>query len=368
VWYIDAWAVLDGLAFASEREPDSLKASTTVFLSVPDLEPIPVGRLSTALRAQRASFQEGFRNDAGSELGLTTLEQVQELVRRAYLGGGLGPEPVPAEPRPVDPLLVEPGGVPRPVTPWTGGGDHYQRELKKFPPAAWNTLLDIDFGDLQEPKARRALLRKLYRRHDALALYSLLQSFGEATIYELLHQAGDRIHRPDERALLSEWISTLWAIGLWNPQEPQPLFEDLQHRGLDMRGTVWYWPDFGLTWGRKQILFRIPCPLLSGWHPHIHTLSHKLLLAVAVRQYFHENRELAEFIPVLLCSLVAVVGPSAKLTGPAAQFDTDRLRLLGRAFYWLANALPTVALPPKVEDYLTVYAFAQLDRNPPRES
>src|SRR4051812_46889551 len=86
MWYIDAWSVWDGLAFASERMADTIQSSATVFLSVPDLEPIPVGRISTALRATRASFQDGFHDESGSEFGFVDLEQVREVVRRAYLG------------------------------------------------------------------------------------------------------------------------------------------------------------------------------------------------------------------------------------------------------------------------------------------
>jgi hypothetical protein len=90
-WFIDAWAVHDGRVFASLRRPDSIDATVTVFLSVPDLEPVPVGRISTALRGTRSGFQEGLRDAQGAEIPFETLTQVRDLVRRAYLAAGLGP-------------------------------------------------------------------------------------------------------------------------------------------------------------------------------------------------------------------------------------------------------------------------------------
>src|SRR5436309_15963831 len=63
-WRIDSWSVRDGAAFASRREAESMDADSTVFIAVPDLEAVPVGRMSTALSATRRHFQEGLRNDS----------------------------------------------------------------------------------------------------------------------------------------------------------------------------------------------------------------------------------------------------------------------------------------------------------------
>lgn len=373
MWYIDSWAVLDGLAFASERDPESLDAKATIFLSVPDLEPVPVGRLSTALRAQRACFQDGFRGDDGSEVGLESLDQVRELVRRAYLGGGLGPEPTPVEPRPVNPLLQEPRGARGPSRDWPSGGSYYDNSVLEHPnhfPSGQERMLDTDFSALQWPKSRQALLRRLYQSDAALDLYPLLRAFGEATILEFLHQSAERLAQPDERALLDEWISTLWAIGLWSPDEGQGFFGRLKQHGLEMGGLGRYWHDPGfipaLAPATKEMLFHVPCPLRPEWDRHIGNLSHKLLLALAVRRYFKINSQLAEFIPILLCSLVAVVGPKSRLTGSVARLDIDRQRLLGRAFLWLIGELPSIELPAAVELYLERFAMEQLTLNPER--
>ena len=87
-WYIDAWAVLDGYAFASLRSPDSIEASVTFFVAPPYFEPEPVASLATALAATRGHFQEGFRHGE-DEVLFDSLEQVIETVRRAYRAGGL---------------------------------------------------------------------------------------------------------------------------------------------------------------------------------------------------------------------------------------------------------------------------------------
>src|SRR5262249_44379666 len=63
----------------------------TVFLCVPDLQAVPVGRISTALRATRSGFQAGFRDQDGAEIPFDNLGQIRDLARRAYLAAGLGP-------------------------------------------------------------------------------------------------------------------------------------------------------------------------------------------------------------------------------------------------------------------------------------
>ncbi|MEU2200316.1 hypothetical protein [Isoptericola sp. NPDC019482] len=90
-WHLDAWAVEDGRAFASRRAPESISSRSEVFLAVPDLEPVPVGGLATALRATRSGFQDGLRDDEGVEISFDTFEEVRDVVRRGFLAGGLGP-------------------------------------------------------------------------------------------------------------------------------------------------------------------------------------------------------------------------------------------------------------------------------------
>lgn len=99
-WYVDAWSVYDGAAFATRRQPQDGdqqgaavdEGANTVFVCVPDLQPVPVGRRSTALSACRRNFQYGLTSAGGSEIAFDDLQQVIELVRRGYLAGGLGPD------------------------------------------------------------------------------------------------------------------------------------------------------------------------------------------------------------------------------------------------------------------------------------
>jgi hypothetical protein len=80
-------------------------------LAVPDLEPVPVGRISTALRATRSGFQEGLRDDAGDEIPFDSVDQIRELCRRGFLGGGLGPGAPGVGPIPYPAPADGPGGA-----------------------------------------------------------------------------------------------------------------------------------------------------------------------------------------------------------------------------------------------------------------
>ena len=45
-WFIDAWSVMDGYAFASRRTSDSLQADAVFFVGPPYFEPEPVASLA----------------------------------------------------------------------------------------------------------------------------------------------------------------------------------------------------------------------------------------------------------------------------------------------------------------------------------
>ena len=127
-WHIDAWNVVGGQAFASfrEREDEGKKTGRVeggVFLGAPYFEPEWTGNPSTALAAARAAFQPGFWNDDGAEVSFASIEEVRELVRRAYIaggGGGMGPDGVvPPEPPPdLEPLIEPPPVEPESLEPW----------------------------------------------------------------------------------------------------------------------------------------------------------------------------------------------------------------------------------------------------------
>lgn len=106
-WRIDAWNVIDGLAFASLRRPlneDEFRQSVsqTVYIAPPYFQPETIANLSTALGATRGIFfQEGLFLDNGQEAAFESLNLVCETVRRAYIGGSgwdLNPDSNPEPP------------------------------------------------------------------------------------------------------------------------------------------------------------------------------------------------------------------------------------------------------------------------------
>jgi hypothetical protein len=367
VWYIDSWAVFDGLAFASERPPDSIDARATVFLSVPDLEPIPIGRISTALRAQRSSFQDGFRDDEGEEIGFETLEQVREAVRRAYFGGGLAPTPV-GEPGPIDPLLREPDAAP-PDLDVPDAGAWYDEVARVHD----GDRPGIDCRELQDAGRRRRVFETLHAPRGVRLLHPLLRAFGEATVLELVRVAQRILPHPRVRLFCTHWLRALWRLGLWPDDAEHWRFLERARLAAILHDLGWVpgsravaeRESFNTASLRRDLLFHVPCPLRPDWSPHIQTLSHKLLLPLCVRGYFRENRALPELVPLLLCALVVVNDRAVPATALRWR-DADHQRLLGQALSWLLDELPALELPAVVERHLERFAFEQLRRNPPR--
>ena len=376
MWYLDAWAVLDGLAFASDRSKNQISSDSTVFLSVPDLEPVPVGRISTALRATRAGFQEGFLDADGEEIGFDTLDQIREVIRRGYLGGGLGP----AAPLPPPPEAPPPeGDEPRPALPegpYIDGGGHYESRLSMLgrQGRAW-----VDYRDLCVVGPRNALLESLRRGGGAAGLYPYLRAFGEATLVEYAYRNRPTLYQAEQMGVLLRWAAFLYSLGLWDG--PGDFAEFLVTAGIDpvtrdvLRESIYFLPYSWASWSDRtypvaveSLLFEIPCPLRFHWNPRIERLSDKLLLPLVDRQYFAGNRELPEFIPLLLCAMAIVADlPLVHWRVPMGQ-NADRRRLIARAFRWISRELPGMGLPWQAESLLSDYAWKRLEGPPPEES
>jgi len=165
MWRFDAWAVRDGLAFVSDRNGEALEARGTVFMSVPDLEPVPVGRISTALRATRANFQDGFRNNLDEEFAFETLEQVQEVIRRGYLASGLGPAAAAVEGGEEPPAGGPFGHDYEPLPhsePPNSGSEHYENSVVALGRSGYR----MDFSALADPRSRLKLLIQLHKERN----------------------------------------------------------------------------------------------------------------------------------------------------------------------------------------------------------
>jgi hypothetical protein len=353
-WFIDAWAVRDGAAFASFRHRNALDATNTVFLAVPALQPTPVGRITTALGATRYCFQDRFHDDTETEIAFESLAQIQELIRRAYIASGIGPGgtagPIVTLPRP------EPGGT---------GGAYYENAVAQLPPGERRWFAP---GLRLEP-LRNATKLKL--------VVSLVTRYAEATLLEW-EQAAQRVKEHSQRqradASLREWYVLLMSRGFWHSASDFMEFVNA-HKcyegialadGLGLRGhtrwPVWIIPSAtaGRQFSDQQLAQTSPCALRKTWDPNIRRLTDKLFLAIGAVEYFDTNPELPEVAPALLGALVCRTarGSSDIFGGP-----TSAWQAVSEALDWLERELPSSGMPPAAENMLTRYAWEQLKQS-----
>lgn len=360
-WHVDAWAVRDGMAFASQRPADDPRAAgRTVFIGVPTLDAAPVGRLSAALWATRANFQDGFRTENGEEIGFEGLEQVRELVRRGYLAGGIGPGPFGGGPpeRPLGPDEGGAGGEPRDVPPWPTDALAADRGFERDP---WFE----NAHRLARRLDRTELFAALTRPHNVEGLTVALR---ECALAGLELWAEDIDRSPDDEAGLArfaEWIRLLGTMDLWG--SGKAFFEALTrsrvgtviaHR-FDFLPDEWQWPWRSEALPMEQMVFYVPCALRPGWDPSIRRLSDKLLLATSTLDYFANNRQLEDFAPSLLAALSVVVQRGTQFAIP---FSGGRIRRLQAALSWLSEQMPQHTLPQAAEQALTTFAWNELRR------
>lgn len=366
-WRIDAWAVRDGVAFASDREEladiERLEARNTVFLSVPDLEPVPVGRISTALRATRGNFQAGFYDGEGNEIVLPTLEDVQALVRRAYLASGIGDEGAAAPPLPFGTPPSREGGAAEavPHVPEPPSADFLEGAIDRL-----DVLLELD--PLSMPEARTSLVDLEGEGWSELA--GLVRGYALDVSLAWERRVAQRPTDVDGD-LLASWYLLLAMRGIWDAG-PSEAPIDLQEFPVGrivlgaLAGTR-NLPATRITPGyatrpAADVLAQAPAPLREGWHTGIRRLTDKLYLALAVGDYFHHNPRLPELAPSLLAALALTGGDRAALNSPG------RLeRHLQAALRWLWEELPR-PLPAAAEEALDEYGWRQLERPSPTTS
>lgn len=353
-WFIDAWSVRDGMAFASQRAADArLQTRRCIYLAVPALEPEPVSGPSAALWASRAGFQLGFRDEEGFEIGLPDVAALRELVRRGYLAGGIGPGPE--------------GPVGEPPPPDDDGPDSPSAMLERgFHALRESRANYAGSSALADPGHRMSFLSELTSPAWVDVVYQHLRVFGEATLRAL---SQEQAALQDDDAAIDDvmlWGALLYRAGLW----PTPTdFADAMQRhsrtsGLEGFHSLWDLqtllaaPPAGLEGNRMpQLLLRVPCPLRPGWDRRIRRLGDKLYLATAMHDYFEHNEELPDLTPVLLAALAATTAVRASWRGP---WRVDRRACLKAGLLWLFEQLPQSALPSTAERQLIAFALNQL--------
>ena len=357
-WYVDSWAVRDGFAFTSYRDAGNIQgAERTVFVGVPDLVPVPIGRVSTALWATRVNFQDRFLDDAGDEIAFPDLEHVIELVRRAYLAGGIGPGPaaVEGEERP----------TPRENRPGDGEA-HLDDQLRDL---AKNTYWDPQFHPTGDKSKRDDRFHKILHNDRIVdTLYDYLRAFAEATLIKWAEHLRDPANAGIGLADFGRWQRILYRMELW--KSPSQYYDFVNRYLLDLLDGKEAWFSHPLayvclpTWltspTHEQIILDVPIPVRPVWNPLIKRLSDKLFLALATYDYFDENIELINFIPALLAAM-----------GVAVQTEEERFHVRDRerrrerfqaALEWLSREMPQTELPRPAESALKNFAWSELNR------
>jgi hypothetical protein len=362
-WYVDAWAVHDGKVFASRREPHDPyserstieSADTTVFMAVPDLQAVPVGRISTALRATRSGFQDGFRTSDGDEIPFTSLAQIREVVRRAFLIAAIGPDgpgaigaPAPAQPPDFD------GAGGRLLDEMFRDGSRFAVGLDEVEGASRNAK--AFHLTVENPDALRAAV-------GYLALATLLE-------FE------PYLQRDDSRAhsWFIGWAAVLLASGAVEGLHPGASFGQLLERLNDRASrfgasTVLYelhsvsvatpegWSVYDVRsdalWTRAS-LAAVPLPRGAFWDRRLRRLSEMHILPLADRTFWDQQRFVFSLAPMVLYEVVRPL-PSVVAEMTASSTPVER------ALDSLQSALVFAEVPEEAEAALKVFADACLN-------
>ena len=366
MWFIETWSPSDGIAFASRRlaskptenwnmfddqgrvhtlalalegpiDRDDDGPSLTVVLHPPYWDPLAVSNPATAWRALAHGYQHRLYDQEG-EIAFRTLDEVKEVVRRGYTGGGLGFTPGPApgpEPAPRE-------GGPELASP------QFSDEMRGEERMNW-------------PVIREALATIETSRNDA---YDRLLSYVRNNDGRIIdyHRYVAREYLPwfstmvshDERAV--PWRDAVtWFCGV----EPMddfyryarmhlPFIDESQRDFLE---SLYYGPRWSFRYDESArailngMLFRIPL-LISL--PRIETFG-DLLVAASTSRAFVRRLEIRHLFLLLFIATLVV-----RANGGVPWWRND-WRTLSAASRWLVDAMPAI-LPP------THRAEALLDR------
>lgn len=347
-WYIDAWSVIDGYAFASARPPDSLEAVATFFVSPPYFEPEPVASLATALAATRGHFQEGYRL-GGDEVAFDSPEQVVEAVRRGYRAGGLdmngGPVPRAPQARPRTPDEVDPESL-------------IDRDVE----AIWTDLLPWLQRRNFESWKRQNFDSLLANLIEAIFPQLVTKFVGAATFEMVDALTREDVNRSRAALELGSWLERASAVGI-DVQLGSELTAFARGTG---DGYMWQLPgvlpvseplatslmplvhrNSGATLSGFEVPFVVPIPFPFQFHaskdvPPIPTLGHLLSVISADPWYLAHIDSPVEFVPIIVAALIQLPPRSLPHQGLPPVAGSQELRdMSNTAARWLSHVLPS---------------------------
>ncbi len=358
-WRFDAWAVRDGVAFVSDRDelgedPNEWTARSTVFMSVPDLEPVPVGRLSTALRATRGSFQEGFRDAEGEEFVFEDLDQVRQVVRCVYLTSSIGEDGAlqVGLPLPHPPDDDTSGGAAAPVPLAT----HFmEKAIGRF------SELDPSQDLLSERESREKLLGLSLSASREVAHMVRGYALDVSRSWEARAAWADE----RDRDLLASWYLLHWQLGTWDTDEFAGEMDlDAFAVGRQTLGGLVGSEDHltrriapgAVLRPASEILATAPAALRGTWCRGFRRLSDKLALAIGTTNYFEANSKLPELAPSLLCALLLSGDTRSALHEPG-RFE----KRIAKALRWLWREVPAPdSIPDGAREVVNDYGWSSL--------
>jgi hypothetical protein len=307
-WYIDSWAALDGLVFASERDTNG-ETLNTVFLAPPYWSPVAVANLSTAWAASRMGFQSSFCDAEGAEIRFRTLDEIREVARRGYLSGGYGFLP---------PTNTD--GAPT-LTPELGEEAEAQ---------SWWTVTEIigevetdqDRHDLSAALTRFYINDQIWQRSQG-EVFDFLGKAAETQAKVVYNGPSDRKIRTDYAALMESSASVfgLRTLESWWPG-PYP-----------SRYYPWTGPGrLGLS-AVLGLIFRFPVVRAT----RLETIGDHLILAATSRNYLRRMKSHRNLLPLLIGALY-VTGASDTAYG----YSEMSLQRIEEACQWIAANVPSV--------------------------
>jgi len=313
-WFIDAWAIVDGYAFASRRAPDSIDATQTMFMAAPDFQLVPVARISTALRATRGPFQSRFHDEEGDEIGFDSLEQIVDIVRRGFLAGGLEPEPG--------------GGAPLPTSPNNPGGGYEPIGLLEQRGHLGPEMVE----SLLAGEPRKAFLDGA-RELKSENCREPLSRFASGVLGQIERDS----ERSDDARASRFPIAIVALLGLADPEQIERCWELTHDRFASAR----------------RDLIRMPLPYVHAWSSDVRNVNHKLLLGLSSPRYFSLDQN--DPMPLLFAALLVVGYVRLRRQAPM-----DLPSALRDACTWLVKNVAQVKTPDAAERALYDFMWRRI--------